>query len=171
MSIQAKKIIHKSGDYTVTDMFDCLVDTNAITPLHRLVIKARMSGQSFFELNDVQKKQFIEDLINKIASTTGSELRTEEGVAEQLFKDVKSILTENGNSSLTFDEVSLALRFKFMEVAVSRAATMDVNFPEIKKVVYSGYLIPILSVYQNIRRTMEAIFNNKIVDGWKKKTE
>lgn len=132
-----------------------------LTTEQKMVLKSRMNGNSFWEIEEDKHRQITDEIILSAASIFGMVLPETELLATYLSDEMITLIMDFGYDDFTVDEIMTALRFN--------------TYPEIKnpsgdplKQVESTYrvsvvfLAGVLRNYKILRSGIDRMLENKL---------
>jgi hypothetical protein len=142
-----------------------LVDTTSLTKVEQKIIKSRLAGCSFGQLDDDDTKLAVDQIMLRVAAICGCALPNTEFFAKFIAEEISIFISDFGYVDLTLEEILLAFRFN------SRGGLKYPNGELIEFIFFTGncvnvdYISKVLSNYMSLRIILDRKLQNKI-DGY-----
>lgn len=129
-----------------------------------LVFKARLSGLSFIQLPESDRKAATDQIIARGASICGCELPGTEFFADILSQEIVEFISNYGYDEFTLSEIITAFRMNAM-VGLKWPSGLEIEKIEFRGGVFSiDFMSNVLAKYNQIRHHLDRRFQN-LLDG------
>lgn len=146
-------------------MLEKLKEGLKLTEVEERIIKARLSGKSFCELNETELDHTLDEIMVGGAAISGCALPGTEYFAKKIGEHVSVFISDYGYGELTLAEILTAFRLN------SKGGLRFPSGTNIEQVEFSGncfnvdYLAKILFNYMSLRNILDRRFQN-MIDGY-----
>jgi len=136
-----------------------------LTELEKLIIEARLDGQSFSLMDEVNQRHSCDQIMLKGAAISGCSLPQTDFFAEIISNQICEFIVKFGYGELTLNEIILALQMN---------AKIGLRYPsgaEVEQSVFIGncfhvdFLGKVLYNYMSLRNLLDNKFKN-VIDGY-----
>ena len=135
------------------------------TEQDEMIIKARVSGKSFCELSDLEKRVAVDQMMFNAAAISGCGLPQTEMFASIIAEQICLYLTEFGHDVFTEAEFLLALQLNAHGRIKNPAGEDLTQVTFIGNQINVSFLAKIFNNYATIRNNLDGMIKNKI-DGY-----
>lgn len=139
-------------------------DCPNLTEVEKKIAESRLTGKSFFELEENEIRFSTDQIIFRCAAEFGCALPSTEGFAEIISDELLIFIKDFGYGELTVEEVFLAMRLN------SKGGLKFPSGVDVEAVVFTGncvnvnFISKILSNYLAIRNILDRKLQN-LLDG------
>jgi hypothetical protein len=136
-----------------------------LTEIEKMIIAARLDGNSFSQISDSDQKYGCDQIMLKGAAISGCALPQTEFFAEIISVQICEFISKFGYEQLTLAEIILSLQMN-AKVGLRYPSGLEVEqVPFVGSCFHVDFLSRVLSNYMTIRNLLDSKFKN-FIDGY-----
>jgi|GEM_PF-1765924 hypothetical protein len=134
-----------------------------LTNTEKIIIKSRQGGKPFSDLHGNDRYHFLDQVIARIAASTGCDLPQSDFFAKIIGEELDGVMVDFGYDKLTLSEVIFAIRLNSNHAAMKIPSEIEpIKFTG--RIVNSYFLSNVLSNYMMLRAMLDRKLQN-FLDG------